>query len=198
MLDYFSNDCADCRYLARHASKGLFFIGPSESKASTTQKTTNAQAITGNAAAGSEQQTFGAQATGNTVNIQSLDPALIGQIGGYLSDVAGTAEVNNAAIANNALGFGAEAANNIAQLAQIGQQTTSAQSAQEAQTISTIAGQLAQLTANATPQTTAAQQELLTGSSPLGASAAGINWTELGVIGAILGALYLFGKRRNA
>lgn len=71
--------------------------------------------------------------------------------------------------------------------------------AQNQQTISHLADNLSAITANAAPQTQAAQNELLAGTTPTGAAAAkGTDWaTVIGIVAGIL-ALTAFLKSKGA
>jgi hypothetical protein len=115
MLDYFSNDAADCRYRARHHSPGLRFIGPSESSASSNQTSSNQQVTTGNAADGSSQISAGANsaltetgtggitASDSTINVTNLDGQLIGVVGSAINNTANNAVIGeyNTALSSN-------------------------------------------------------------------------------------------------
>jgi hypothetical protein len=218
----FSRDSHDLdfRPVTRRRSGGLAMrasmlacsgsIGSPESQS---QSVSNEQ-TTVQGATGATTVALGAGSQGS-VTINTLDAAVANNaIDAQAQTVNNALEANTAAlagaetVANNAITanaastasffqFGSETVNNALAFAgnTIGDiESSNAQlQAVNEQTIGSLSNQLGQITANAAPQTAAAQQEILSGTTPTGEAAQqGTDWTSVAIVGGLVLSFFVF------
>jgi len=184
-----------------------FCNGPQSSAASSTQSTTSQQATVGNTGENSSVINLAAGATetgaggvsagsGNIVSVSStnVDAPLVSAFGAELATIAGQSIAAQSITTSNALGFGAEITNNAMVVASAGEQQALVVASNAQDQLSHLGDILGALTANATPQTAAAQSELLAGTTPAGNAVAGkTDWQTYAIVGGfILTALVYF------
>ena len=226
MLDRDSHDLNFRPSLRRRtgglAGRAIFLAcyGSIGSPESQSQSVSNEQ-TTVQGAEGATTVALGANSTGSVI-VNSLDASVANNaINAEAQTANNSLEANTAAItgaeavANNAvnanfastqsfLTFGAEAVQNAFSFAgntigDIESSNAQLQGVNE-QTIGSLANQLGQITANAAPQTSAAEQELLSGTSATGQAAqTGTDWTTVALIGGlVLSAAVFFKTKGNA